>query len=278
MNGHCDPGPFPPLPTETIISIMETAAGQRETALILCLVSKAVYNLIKPILYHSIQIKWYNFQRFHRWFFNFSPIDPQKHHRSLIRNLTIVCRDSYLFRIVDTCDKLDRLVCSADIVECTRTKSRPKELIVCADNNTSTLYGGYTPPGVFTECVTHLYVNQPVLGPKFVETVEGMRCIKYLGMSLITMDGPEVEKGVIDGMLGLLDIERLEGVFVYDRSTTVTSVWKRLAKVKDGRLVVAIQAIVDWEVDPVYAACSAGVSPWEKMKEMGDWRRDISRF
>src|ERR1700753_398942 len=141
MTDHCDP--FPPLPTETIVSIIETAAIQRETALNLCLVSKGVYNLIKPILYHSIQVEWYNFQRFHQWFFNYSPIDPHKHHRSLIRDLTIVCRASYLFRIVDTCDRLDRLVCSADIVECTKTKSRPKELIICTDNDTSTLYGGY---------------------------------------------------------------------------------------------------------------------------------------
>jgi hypothetical protein len=272
MTDHCDP--FPPLPTETIISIMETAASQRATAMNLCLVSKAVYNFIKPILYHSIQVKWYNFQRFHQWFFNFSPIDPHKHDRSLIRNLTIVCRASYLFRIVDTCDKLDRLVCSADIVECTRTKSRPKELIICTDNSTSTLYGGYTPPGAFTESVTHLYVNLPVLGLKFVETVEGMKCVKYLGMSLITMRDPGTEEGVIDGVLGLVSIERLAGIFVYDRSTTIAGAWKRLVKVEDKRLVVAIQAVVDWEVDPVYAACS-GVSPWEKMKGMEDWRRHI---
>jgi len=147
MTDHCNP--FPPLPTETIISIIKEAASQRETALNLCLVSKAVYDLIKPILYRSVRVKWYNFQRFHQWFFNFSPIDPHKRHRSLIRDLTIVCQASYLFRIVDTCDKLDRLVCSADITESTRTKSRPKELIICADNDTSTLYGGYIPLGAF---------------------------------------------------------------------------------------------------------------------------------
>lgn len=188
-----------------------------------------------------------------------------------------MCRASYLFRIVDTCDKLDRLVCSADIVESTRTKSRPKELIICADNDTSTLYGGYIPPGVFTESVTHLYVNLPVLGPKFVETVEGMKCVEYLGVSLITVRDPGAEEGVIYGILGLLDIERLAGIFVYDRSTTIAGVWKRLAKVEDKRLVVAIQAVVDWEADPVHAACS-GVSPWEKMKGVGDWRKGISGF
>ena len=199
MSDHCDP--FPPLPTETTISIIEAAANQRETALNLCLVSKEVYNLVKPILYHSVQVKWYNFQRFHQWFFNFSPIDPHKHHRSLIRDLTIVCRASYLFRIVDTCDRLERLVCNADVIECTRTKSRPKELVICADNDTSTLYGGYIPPGAFAESVTHLYVNLPVLGLKFVETVEGMRCIKYVGMSLMTMgDSPEVEEGLAHGI------------------------------------------------------------------------------
>lgn len=273
MSDHCDP--FPPLPTETTISIIEAAANQRETALNLCLVSKEVYNLVKPILYHSVQVKWYNFQRFHQWFFNFSPIDPHKHHRSLIRDLTIVCRASYLFRIVDTCDRLERLVCNADVIECTRTKSRPKELIICADNDTSTLYGGYIPPGTFAESVTHLYVNLPVLGLKFVETVEGMRCIKYVGMSLMTMgDSPEVEEGVAHGILGLLDIERLAGIFVYDRSTTVTGIWKRLAKVVDQRLVVAIQAVVDWDGDPLYAACSGG-SPWEKMKGLEDWREDV---
>jgi hypothetical protein len=273
MSGHYDS--FPPLPTEIIISIVETAARQRETALNLCLVSKTIYNLIKPILYHSIQVKWYNFQRFHQWFFNFSPVDPHKRHRSLIRDLTIVCRTSYLFRIVDTCDKLERLVCSADIAESTRTESRPKELIICADNDTSTLYGGYIPPGVFTESVTHLYVNLPVLGQKFVETVEGMKCVKYVGASLITTRDPGAEEGVIDGMLGLLDIERLVGIFVYDRSTTITGVWKRLARVEDKRLVVAIQAVVDWEVDIVHAACS-GVSPWEKMKGLEGWRKDIA--
>jgi len=259
MTDHCDP--FPPFPTETIISIIETAAKERDTALNLCLVSKAVYSLIKPILYHSIQVKWYNFQRFHQWFFSFSPIDPYKHHRSLIRDLTIVCLASYLFRIVDTCDKLDRLVCSADVVECTSTKSRPRELIICTDNETLTLYGGHIHPGVVTESVTHLYVNLPVLG-----------------VSLrITMGDPGAEEGVIDGMLGLLDIERLAGIFVYDRSTTITGVWERLAKVEDKRLVVAIQAVVDWKVDPVRAACS-GVSPWEKMKELEDWRRGVSDF
>ena len=269
--------PFPPLPIETVISIMETAARQRKTALNLCLVCKAVYNLIKPILYHSIRVKWYNFQRFHRWFFNFSPIDPHKLHRSLIRDLTIVCRASYLFRIVDTCDKLDRLVCSADIAECTRTKSRPRELIICTDNDTSTLYGGYMRPGAFAESVTHLYVNLPVLGPKFVETVEGMKCVKYVGASLGTTRDPEAEEGVIDGILGLLDIERLERIFMYDRSTSTTDVWKRLAKVGDKRLVVAIQAVVNWEVDPAHAACS-GVSPWEKMEGLEDWRKDVAGF
>ena len=188
-----------------------------------------------------------------------------------------MCRASYLFQIVDTCDKLDRLVCSADIVEYTSTKSRPKELIICADNDTLTLYGGYIAPGVFTESVTHLYVNLPVMGQKFVEAVEDMKCVKYLGVSLITMRDPGAEEGVIDGILRLLDIERLAGIFVYDRSTTITGVWKRLAKVEDKRLVVRIQAVVDWEVDPVHAACS-GMSPWEKMKGLDDWRMGVSDF
>ena len=274
MTDHCDP--FPPLPTETIIAIMEEAASQKETALNLCLVSKSVYNLIKPILYHSIQVKWYNFQRFHQWFFNFSPIDPHKYHRSLIRDLTIVCRASYLFRVVDTCDRLDRLVCSADIVECTRTKSRPKELIIYASNCTSTFYGGYTHPGAFAQSVTHLYVNLAILGPKFVETVECMECVKYVGVSLTTND-PDVEEGVAYGIPGLLDIERLAGIFVYDRSTTIAGIWKRLAKVEDKRLVVAIQAVVDWDADPAQGACS-GASPWEKMKGLEDWRNDVEGF
>lgn len=274
MTDHC--GPFPPLPTETIISIIEAAAGQTETALNLCLVSKAIYNLVKPILYHSVQVRWHNFQRFHQWFFNFSPIDPHKHHRSLIRDLTIVCRASYLFRVVDTCDRLDRLVCSADIMECTRTKSRPKELIICADNNTSTLYGGYIPPGAFTESVTHLYVNLPVLGPKFVKTVEDMKSVKCVGVSLMTMHNPEAE-GVAHGILGLLGVERLDGIFVYDSSTTVTGIWERLAKVEDKRLVVAIQAVVNWDADPVHGACF-GASPWDKMKGLEGWRKDFEGF
>jgi len=275
MTDHCDT--FPPLPTETIFSIIEEAASQKATALNLCLVSKAVYNLIKPILYHSIQVRWYNSQRFHRWFFNFSPIDPHKHHRSLVRDLTIVCRGSCLFRIVDACDRLDRLVCSADIMECTRTRSRPKELIICTDNDTSTLYGGYIPPGAFANSVTHLYVNLPVLGPRFVETVEGMQCVKYVGASLITIHDPEREEWVAHGILDLLDIERLAGIFVYDRSTTVASIWKRLARVEDKRLLVAIEAVVDWHVDPAYAACS-GASPWEKMRGLEGWRKDIEGF
>jgi len=272
MTDHC--GPFPPLPTETIISIIEAAASEKETALNLCLVSKAVYNLIKPIIYHSVQVKWYNFQRFHQWFFNFSPIDPHKQNRSLIRDLTIVCRASSLFRIVDTCDRLDRLVCSADIMECTKSKSRPKELIICGENDTSTLYGGDISPSAFTESVTHLYVNLPVLGVRFVETVEGMKCVKYVGMSLVTMRGPEAEEGVARGIRGLVGIERLAGIFVYDRSTTVADIWKRLTKVEDERLVVAIQAVVDWDVDPAHAACY-GVSPWEKMKGLEDWRISV---
>ena len=276
MTDYCNP--FPPLPTETIISIIEEAASQRTAALNLCLVSKTVYNIIKPILYHSIRIKWYNFQRFHQWFFTFSPIDPHKHHRSLIRDLTIVCRASYLFRIVDMCDRLDRLVCSADVVECTRSKSRPKELIIYMNNDTSTLYGGHTPPGAFARSVTHLYVNLAVLGPRFVETVEGMSNVEYVGVSVITaLHDPEAEEGVGSGILGLLDIERLAGIFVYDRSTVITGIWKRLAKVDDKRLVVAIQAVVDWDMDPAYAACS-GASPWEKMKGLEGWRKDIEAF
>lgn len=275
MTDHCDP--FPPLPTETIISIIKEAASQRDTALNLCLVSKAIYNLIKPILYHSIHVRFYNFQRFQQWFFNFSPIDPHKRSRSLIRDLTVICRASYVFRIVDTCDRLDRLVCSADVMECTRTKSRPKELIIWTDNDTSTLYGGSIPPGAFTESVTHLYVNMPVLGPRFAETVESMKCVKYVGMSLMRMRDPEAEEGMIQGILGLLDIERLAGIFVYDRSTTITGIWKRLVKVEDRRLVVAIQAVVDWDVDPVHAACSGG-SPWEKMKGLEDWRKGVEDF
>jgi hypothetical protein len=273
MTDHCDP--FSPLPTEMIFSIIEEAASQKETALTLCLVSKAVYNITKPVLYHSVQVKWYNFQRFHQWFFNFSPLDPHKHNRSLIRDLTIACRASYLFRIVDTCDRLDRLVCSADIIECTRTKSRPKELIICADNDTSTLYGGYVPPGAFAESVTHLYVNQAVLGPRFVETVRHLECVEYVGVSLVTMRDPG--EGVASGVLGLLDIKRLAGVFVYDGSTIITSVWRRLAKVEDKRLVVAIQAVVGWNVDPARTVCSGG-SPWETMKEFEGWRKDVERF
>jgi len=273
MADRCNP--FPPLPTETIISIMEEAASQKaDTALNLCLVSKPIYNLIKPILYHSIRVKWYNFQRFHRWFFNFSPIDPHKHHRSLIRDLTIVCRASYLFRIVDMCDRLERLVCSADISECTRTKSRPKELIIYTNNDTSTFYGGHTPPGAFAESVTHLYVNLAVLGPRFIQTVECMRSVEYVGVSLMTAQDPEAEEGVACGILALLDIERLAGIFVYDRSTVITGIWKRLAKVDDKRLVVAIQAVVDWNTDPSHAACS-GESPWEKMKGLEGWRKDV---
>ena len=160
-------------------------------------------------------------------------------------------------------------------MERTRTKSRPKELIVCTDNDTSTLYGGYIPLGAFAESVTRLYVNLPVLGPRFVETVEEMKCIKYVGMSLMMMgDSPEAEEGVAHGILGLLDIERLAGIFVYDRSTIIVGIWKRLAKVVDQRLVVAIQAVVDWDVDPVCAACS-GESPWEKMKGLEGWRKDV---
>lgn len=130
---------------------------------------------------------------------------------------------------------------------------------------------------MFTESVTRLYLNLPVVGPKFVETVEGMKCVKYLGMLLVTMQDPGGEEAVIDGTLGLLDIERLERIFVCDRSTTITGVWKRMAKVEDKRLVVAIQAVVDWGVDPVHAACF-GMSPWEKMRGIEDWRRDILDF
>jgi len=162
-------------------------------------------------------------------------------------------------------------------MECTRTKSRPKELIIWTDNDTSTLYGGSIHPGVFTESVTHLYVNAPVLGPRFVETVERMECVKYVGMSLMRMRDPEAEEEMVHGILGLLDIEKLAGVFVYDRSTTVTGIWKRLAKVEDKRLVVAIQAVVDWAADPVNGACS-GESPWEKMKGLEGWRKDVESF
>jgi len=175
------------------------------------------------------------------------------------------------------CDRLDRLVCSADVVECTRSKSRPKELIIYMNNDTSTLYGGYTPPGAFAGSVTHLYVNLAVLGSRFVETVECMRNVKYLGVSLITAHDPEAEEGVACGILGLLDIEGLTGVFVYDRSTVITGIWKRLAKVDDKRLVVAIQAVVNWDKDPAHAACS-GASPWEKMKGLEGWRKDVEGF
>ena len=269
MTHHYDP--FPPLPTETIVSIIEAAASEKETVLNLCLVSKAVYNLTKPILYHSVQVRWHNSQRFHQWFFNFSPIDPHKHHRSFIRDLIILCRASCHFRIVDACDRLDRLVCSADVMECTRTKSRPKELIICAENATSTLYGGNIPPGAFTESVTHLYVTLPVLGAKFVETVKGMKCVKYVGVSLVVVCDPGVEEGVVHGILGLLDIERLAGIIVYDRSTTITGIWKRLAKVEDRRLVVQVGV----DLDPACAAAYSAVSPWEKMKRLGGWRKGV---
>ena len=145
------------------------------------------------------------------------------------------------------------------------------------NNDTSTLYGGYTPPGAFARSVTHLYVNLAVLGPRFVETVECMRNVKYLGMSLITAHDPGAEEEEACGILELLDIERLAGIFVYDRSTVVTGIWRRLAKVDDKRLVVAIQAVVDWDMDPAHAACS-GASPWEKMKGLEGWRKDVEGF
>lgn len=273
MSDHDDP--FPPLPTETIITIIEVAATQRATALNLCLVSKTVYNLVKPIFYHSVQVQRYNYTRFHRWFFTYSPIDPNKHHRSLIRDLTVECRvSSYLLHVVNICDRLDRLVCSADIVDCTRTESRPRELVVSESNDTSALYGGDVPPGDFSESVTHLYVNSPVLGPTFVETVNGMKSVKYLGVSLTATSDPREQERIAEGILGLLDIRRLAGIFVYDRSTAVADIWRRLAKVSDRRLVVAVQAVVDWDVDPASAAYS-GVSPWEKMKGLEGWRKDI---
>ena len=102
--------------------------------------------------------------------------------------------------------------------------------------------------------------------------MEGMKCVKYVGVALAIRHSLEEED--TQGILGLLDIERLAGIFVYDRSTTITGIWKRLAKVRDQRLVVAIQAVVDWGVDPAHAACS-GVSPWEKMKGLKNWRKDV---
>lgn len=101
-----------------------------------------------------------------------------------------------------------------------------------------------------------------------------MERVKYVGMSLITMRAPEAEEEVVDGVLGLLDIEGLAGIFVHDRSDAITGVWKRLANVEDKRLVVAMQAVVGWVIDPVRAAYS-GISPWEKMKGLEDWRKDV---
>lgn len=159
-------------------------------------------------------------------------------------------------------------------MDCTKTESRPRELIVSESNDTSTLYGGDIPPGNFAESVTHLYVNSPVLGPKFVETVKGMECVKYLGVSLRATKDPGEQERMAEEILELLDIKRLVGIFVYDRSTTVADIWKRLAKVSDRRLVVAMQAVVDWDVDPASTTCS-GVSPWEKMKGLEGWRKDV---
>jgi len=266
--------PFPPLPIEITIAIVEAAATTSlPTALALSVVSKSIHRWTKPILYNAVHLSWHNLSRFRNGFFshNFSYYDTshfQKSH-TLIRNLFITdCSGPAVLHIVNRCDSLDRLLCDIDIIECTTTKSRPREVVIYPSSHTYTLFrDGDVPPTVIQR-VTHLFVKRGVLDEKFIQAIVSLEYLTHLGLSFgATM----TEEQVVPGVERLLAMSSLKLILVVSSTALLKGqLWRDLAAFDDERLIVCSDGVA---MDPIDVVIRRG-SMWGpgNINRMRRWR------
>lgn len=234
--------PFPPLPLEIARIILETAALSQPTALTLSLVSKTIYRWTKPILYDTIHISWSNLSRFLRGFFTRN-IQLQRAPKSLIRSLLITeCAGPGVINVVNRCEHLERLLCHSDIIECTTTKSRPRDIVISSSPDASIFYGECDEIPPVLDAVTHLFVQQRLLDDKFVETVASLEHLTHLGFF-------EFAEGAtfVGGVKRLLGMEKLQSVLIMTETALRGALWAELAEIEDERLIVGKVEVVTQE-------------------------------
>lgn len=261
--------PFPPLPIEITIGIIEAAAATSlPTALALSLVSKATYRWTKPVLYSTVHISWHNLSRFRIGFFthNFSYANDSLKSHSLIRSLFIAdCSGPAVLHIVNRCNNLIRLLCDIDIIECTTTNSRPREVVMYPSSGSYTVFRNHCVPSVL-QCVTHLFVKQGMLNDNFIRVSESLEHLTHLGLSFssgVTKDQ------MIAGIERLLTIQSLKLIMIVSSMKMLRPLWRDLARIDDERLVVGAE--VANVKDPIDEIVQRG-SMWENIGFMRRWR------
>lgn len=260
---------FPPLPLELIMLIVEAAASSsRSTALTLSLVSKTIYHWTKPIIYNTVNVSVCNISRFLRGFFtnNFSQSDAthiQRTPKYLIRSLFITeCTGSGLINVVNRCEHLYQLLCSSDIIECTTTRSRPREIIVYSSPDVKMFYGDCDESPQVLSAVTHLCVQQRLLDNEFVEAITVLKHLTHLGIFFEFTR----KDTFVGGVRRLMEIKTLQSVLILVESRAVLheEIWAELAEIGAARLVVSVVRLQDM-------ACEE--SAWCDTKLLEDWRR-----
>lgn len=260
--------PFPPLSVEIFIAIVEAAASCRSTALTLSLVSKSVYRWTKPILYRSIHLSCRNVSRFIIGGFfahNFSH-NLMRTPKSLIRSLFVSeCSGPGILHLVNHCEHLDLLMCNSDIIECTTTKSRPKEIIIYPSASSSTFHddGGSIPP--ILQSVTHLFVQQEILDEGFVDDISSLERLTHLAVPFSdAVNGTSF----IQVVKRLLEITSLQCIMITSIKTLDGSLWMQIAEISDQRLVVRA-------VDGASTRVAQKGGIWMDPGLVGNWREQV---
>lgn len=242
--------PFPPLSIEIFIAIVEAAAASRSTALTMSLVSKTVYRWTKPVLFSSIHLSWRNVSRFLMggfFTYNFSH-KFMRPPRSLIRSLFISeCSGPGILHLVNHCEHLDLLMCNSDIIECTSTKSRPKEIIIYPSASSSTFHGdtGSIPP--ILQSVTHLFLQRGVLDEGFVKDISSMESLTHLAVPYSNFNAAN-GRSFLRTIQRLSEIKSLQCILIISSKQLGGSLWMQLGEIDDQRLVVGKVDIASTQV------------------------------
>jgi len=187
--------------------------------------------------------------------------------KSLIRSLFISeCSGSGILHLVNHCEHLDLLMCNSDIIECTTTKSRPKEIIIYPSASSSTFHGdnGSIPP--ILQSVIRLFVQQEILDDDFVDDISSLECLTHLAVPF-----SNAVKGTtfVQMVKRLLEITSLQWIMITSTKSLHGSLWMQLAEISDQRLVV--RAV---DAGSTQVAWKDGI--WVDSELVEDWREQVT--
>jgi len=154
-------------------------------------------------------------------------------------------------------------MCNSDVIECTTTKSRPREVIIYPSAISSSTFhgdGGSIPPVL--QSVTHLFVQQGVLDEDFVEDVLSLKFLTHLA---VPFSNATNSRSFAQTIQRLSKIKSLRRIMVVSLRPLGGPLWMQLAEIDDQRLVVGRVDIASTQI-----AQKGGI--WMDPGLVEDWR------